>query len=126
MNPRYHPAMDMGDTVIVINAEKIKVTGKKYWMKYYFRHAQNKRSGAGRIGSYKIEYFKDLKDRLPERIIENAVYGMLPKGRLGKSIRVKHLKVFKGSEHPHCAQDPSDITHLISPKSRCPNFFSQP
>merc|ERR1719160_2331084 len=122
MNPKFHPAMDMGDNVIVINADKVKVTGKKYWMKYYFRHTQNKRSGAGRIGSYKIEYFRDLKDRLPERIVENAVYGMLPKGRLGKSIRVKHLKVFKGSKHPHCAQDPSDITHLINSGPRYPIF----
>merc|ERR1719265_1952190 len=122
MNPKYHPAMDMGDNVIVINAEKVKVTGKKYWMKYYFRHTQNKRSGAGRIGSYNIEYFRDLKDRFPVRIIENAVYGMLPKNRLGKSMRIKHLKVFKGSKHPHCAQDPKDITHLISLNSRCPNF----
>merc|ERR1719316_1919453 len=122
MNPKYHPAMDMGDNVIVINADKVKLTGKKYWMKYYFRHTQNKRSGAGRIGSYSIEYFRDLKDRFPARIIENAVYGMLPKNRLGKSIRVKHLKVFKGSEHPHRAQDPNDITHLIDSASRYPTF----
>merc|ERR1712100_806648 len=122
MNPKYHPAMDMGDNVIVVNAEKVKVTGKKYWMKYYFRHTQNKRSGAGRIGSFKIEYFRDLKERFPVRIIENAVYGMLPKGRLGKSIRLKHLKVFKGSKHPHCSQNPNDITHLINSGPRKPIF----
>merc|ERR1711907_298286 len=69
MNPKYHPAMDMGDNVIVINAEKVRVTGKKYWMKYYFRHTQNERSGAGRIGKYKIEYFRDLKERFPVRIV---------------------------------------------------------
>jgi len=57
MNPRYHPAMDLGDNVIVINAEKINVTGKKYWKKYYFKHTQNKRSGAGRIGGYRLVFF---------------------------------------------------------------------
>merc|ERR1712093_954232 len=114
MNPQYHPAMDMGDNIIVVNAEKVKVSGKKYWMKHYFRHTQNVRSGAGRIGSYRIEYFRDLQERLPERIIEEAVRGMLPKDRLGKSLGVKHLKVFKGSKHPHSAQAPQNITHLIN------------
>merc|ERR1712113_312054 len=115
-NPLYHPAMDMGDNVIVVNAEKIKVTGKKYSNKYYFHHTQNKRSGAGRIGGYRIEYFKDLLHRIPERIIEKAVYGMLPKNRLGKYIRVKRLMVYKGNENPHKAQNPKDITHLIDAK----------
>merc|ERR1712187_879842 len=108
--------MDMGDNVIVVNAEKIKVTGKKYSNKYYFHHTQNKRSGAGRIGGYRIEYFNDLLERFPERIIEKAVFGMLPKGRLGKSIMGRHLKVFKGEEHPHKSQVPQDITHLINAK----------
>merc|ERR1712066_1036097 len=85
--------MDMGNNVIVINAEKVKMTGKKYWNKFYFSHTQNKRSGAGRIGGYRIEYFKDLQKRLPECVIEKAVFGMLPKRRLGRSIRAKHLKV---------------------------------
>merc|ERR1712006_75684 len=105
---------DMGDYVIVVNAAKVRVSGKKYWKKYYFTHSQNKRSGAGRIGGYRIESFRVLKERHPERIIEEAVYGMLPKGRLGKSIRVKHLKVIKGTEHSHEAQAPIDITHLIN------------
>merc|ERR1711959_815022 len=109
--PHYHPAMDMGNNVIIVNADKVKVSGKKYWTKYYFRHTQNPRSGAGRIGGYRIEYFRELKERLPERIIEEAVRGMLPKDRLGKSIGVKHLKVFKGPKHPHSAQTPQDITH---------------
>merc|ERR1719313_2237496 len=122
MNPKYHPAMDMGDNVIVVNASKVKVTGKKYWMKYYFRHTQNARSGAGRIGSYSINYFRDVKERFPTRIIESAVHGMLPKGKLGKTIRVKRLKVFSGSEHPHHAQNPADITHLIKPEPRSPSF----
>jgi large subunit ribosomal protein L13 len=92
----YHPANDMGSYVIVINAEHVQVTGKKFDDKYYFNHTQNKRSGAGRIGGYRIEHFKDLQKRYPEKIIEEAVYGMLPKGRLGKEIRVKHLKVRRG------------------------------
>merc|ERR1719473_1385859 len=112
MNPRYHPAMNMGDYVVIINADKINVTGKKFWKKYYFRHTQNKRSGAGRIGGYRIDSFNDIKR--PERILEEAIHGMLPKGRIGKSIRVKLLKVFKGNDHPHVAQNPREITHLIN------------
>merc|ERR1711862_120548 len=118
MNPYYHPAMDTGDYVIVINADKVEVTGAKHWKKYYFRHTQNKRSGAGRIGGYRIEYLSELKKRFPERIIKEAVFGMLPKGRLGKSIRVKHLKVFKGTEYPHNSQVPTDLTYLINMNSK--------
>lgn len=59
----YHPAMDTGAYVIVLNAEHVQVTGKKFDEKYYFNHTQNKRSGAGRIGGYRIEYFKDLQQR---------------------------------------------------------------
>merc|ERR1712066_113107 len=103
---------DMGNNVIVINAEKM--TGKKYWNKFYFSHTQNKRSGARRIGGYRIEYFKDLQKRLPECIIKKAVFGMLPKRRLGRSIRAKHLKVFKSGQHPHTSNCPQDITNLIS------------
>merc|ERR1719359_247779 len=113
MNPRYHPAMDIGDYVIVTNAGKINVTGKKYWKKYYFRHTQNKRSGAGRIGGYRVIPFNELV-RCPERVIEEAVFGMLPKGRIGKKLRVKHLKVFQGDKHPHNAQSPSNITDQIN------------
>ncbi|CAG9465870.1 unnamed protein product [Pedinophyceae sp. YPF-701] len=116
----YHPAMDMGCTVVVINADKVQVTGNKYNDKTYFRHTQNKRSGAGRPGGWKLEAFKDLQERLPERIIESAVHGMLPKGRLGRSIRVQHLKVYKGAEHPHEAQQPTDITHLINEGKKSP------
>merc|ERR1711977_681706 len=113
-NPYYHPAMDKGSYVVVINAEKVRVTGKKYWNKVYFRHTQNQRSGAGQIGCYSIESFRNKQDRIPESIIEEAVFGMLPKGRLGKTIRLKHLKVFKGKDHPHGAQTPYDVTQLIN------------
>jgi large subunit ribosomal protein L13 len=121
MSPQYQPAMKLGSYVIVINAEKVKVTGKKYTNKYYFRHTQNKRSGAGRIGGYRLEYFNEMQKRLPERIVEKAVFGMLPKGRLGKDIRVKQLKVFRGVAHPYVAQKPLEITHLISSNSRAIN-----
>merc|ERR1712061_751565 len=100
------------DNVIVVNAEKIRVTGKKYSNKYYFRHTQSKRSGAARIGGYRIEYFKDLLHRIPVRIIEKAIYGMLPKNRLGKRIRVKRLMVYKGIDFPLKAQIPKDISYL--------------
>merc|ERR1712217_626675 len=76
LNPQYHPAVNMGNNVIVINADKVKVTGQKYKKKYYFRHTQNKSSGAGRIGCYKIEYFRDMQHRFPERIIMEAVRGI--------------------------------------------------
>jgi len=106
----YTPSQDMGNYVIVINAEKVTVTGKKANQKTYFRHT------TGRPGSSKFETFNQLQDRLPERIIEKAVWGMLPKGRLGRSI-FTHLKVFKGGEHPHEAQQPIDITEKINAKA---------
>merc|ERR1711904_638416 len=117
MSPQYQPAIKMGGYVIVTHAENIRVTGKKYLNKYYFRHTQNKRSGAGRIGGYRIEYFNEMQKRIPERIVEKAVFGMLPKDKLGKDIRVKQLKVFKGAAHPYEAQNPIEITHLISTNS---------
>lgn len=68
------------------------------------------------LGGWKVETLSNLRARLPERIVEEAVYGMLPKGRIGHDIRTHHLKVFKGAEHPHEAQQPTDITHLIDAK----------
>lgn len=109
--PTYTPSMDMGGYVVVINAEKVQVTGRKFDDKLY------RRVNVGRPGSMKVETFKELQARLPERIIEKAVYGMLPKGRLGKDIRL-HLKVFKGAEHPHAAQQPVDITSKINIKPK--------
>lgn len=108
--------MDMGSYVIIINADKVAVTGNKETDKTYFRHTSNKRSGAGKPGGWKLETLQSLRNRLPERILEEAVRGMLPKGRLGKGLRVHHLKVFKGSEHPHASQSPVDITPLIDAK----------
>lgn len=100
--PTYTPYMDTGDFVIVVNAEQVQVTGKKSEQKLYRRHS-------GRPGGMKIETFAKLQDRIPERIIEQAVRGMLPKNSLGRKLFTK-LKVYKGSEHPHAAQKPETIT----------------
>ena len=96
--PNFTPHLDTGDFVIVVNAEKIKVTGKKSEQKLYRRHS-------GRPGGMKVETFKDLQSRIPERIVEKAIKGMLPHTRLGRQLFHK-LKVYKGSEHPHSAQEP--------------------
>jgi large subunit ribosomal protein L13 len=109
--PTYTPSMDMGAYVVVINADQVTVTGNKPDGKLYFRHVN------GRPGSWKSETFNELQRRLPERIIEHAVKGMLPKGRLGRKIRL-HLKVYKGDKHPHSAQQPTDITANIVSKRR--------
>jgi large subunit ribosomal protein L13 len=96
--PSYTPFMDVGDFVIVINAEKISVTGKKYSQKLYRRHS-------GRPGGMKTETFAKLQARVPERIIEQAIKGMLPKNTLGRQLFTK-LNVYAGPDHPHQAQKP--------------------
>ncbi|HEY9824722.1 MAG TPA: 50S ribosomal protein L13 [Stenomitos sp.] len=96
--PHYTPFMDTGDFVIVINADKVDVTGKKPQQKVYRRHS-------GRPGGMKEETFADLQKRLPERIIEKAVKGMLPKNTLGRQLFTK-LKVYAGPDHPHQSQKP--------------------
>lgn len=96
--PTYTPHMDTGDFVIVVNAEKIAVTGKKRTQKLYRRHS-------GRPGGMKTETFAKLQSRIPERIIEQAVRGMLPKNSLGRKLFTK-LKVYVGPDHPHDAQKP--------------------
>ncbi len=100
--PTYTPHMDTGDFVIVINAEKIAVTGKKRSQKLYRRHS-------GRPGGMKVETFAKLQARVPERILEQAVKGMLPKNSLGRQLFTK-LKVYTGSAHPHQAQQPEILT----------------
>jgi large subunit ribosomal protein L13 len=94
----YH--LDTGDYVIVINAEKITVSGRKE--KLYYSHS-------GRPGGLKIKTFTQLKSSIPERIIEKAVKGMLPKGPLGRNL-FKKLKVYATNEHPHIAQQPTLIS----------------
>lgn len=96
--PTFTPHMDTGDFVIIINAEKIEVTGKKRSQKLYRRHS-------GRPGGMKTETFAQLQSRVPERIVEQAVKGMLPKNTLGRQLFTK-LKVYVGSDHPHQAQSP--------------------
>ncbi|MDY7015571.1 MAG: 50S ribosomal protein L13 [Cyanobacteriota bacterium] len=96
--PTFTPHMDTGDFAIVINAEKVIVTGKKRSQKLYRRHS-------GRPGGMKMETFTQLQNRIPERIIEKAVKGMLPKNAMGRKLFTK-LKVYAGSQHPHDAQKP--------------------
>lgn len=97
----YYPSVDIGDYVIVTNAEKICVTGNKNKQKLYYRHS-------GRPGGMKIESFKDLQKRLPERIVEKAVKGMLPKNSLGRKMFTR-LKVVQGNDHKYLAQQPKTI-----------------
>lgn len=105
--PIYTPHLDTGDFVVVINAEKITVTGNKANQKLYRRHS-------GRPGGMKTETFAKLQVRLPERIIEQAVRGMLPKNRLGRDL-FRKLKVYAGPEHPHAAQNPETLTIYTIP-----------
>jgi len=99
--PTYTPHMDMGDNVIVVNAEKVQVTGRKFFQKEYYRHS-------GYPGGLKVTSFGDMITSKPERLITIAVKGMLPHNRLGRVI-LKHLKVYRGPEHPHEAQQPEKL-----------------
>ncbi len=99
--PEFTPHMDTGAFVIVVNADKVRVTGKKRTQKLYRRHS-------GRPGGMKTETFAQLQVRLPERIVEQAVKGMLPKNSLGRQLFTK-LKVYAGSDHPHQAQQPKEL-----------------
>ncbi|MCF2972307.1 50S ribosomal protein L13 [Synechococcus sp. Nb3U1] len=96
--PDFTPHLDMGDYVIVINAEKVAITGRKRTQKIYRRHS-------GRPGGMKTETFAQLQARLPERVVEKAIKGMLPHTRLGRQQFTK-LKVYVGPQHPHEAQQP--------------------
>jgi large subunit ribosomal protein L13 len=100
--PSFTPNMDTGDFVIVVNADKIKMTGKRELQKTYFRHTGY--PGGGRELSY-----QQMKEKHPERIVEFAVKGMLPKTKLGKQLG-KKLKVYVGSDHPHTAQKPEPLS----------------
>lgn len=96
--PDFTPHLDTGDYVIVINAEKVAITGRKRTQKIYRRHS-------GRPGGMKTETFAQLQARLPERVVEKAIKGMLPHTRLGRQQFTK-LKVYVGPQHPHEAQQP--------------------
>lgn len=108
--PIFTSHMDVGDFVIIINAEQVAVTGKKRTQKLYRRHS-------GRPGGMKEETFAKLQARLPERIIEHAVKGMLPKNSLGARQFTK-LKVYAGPEHPHEAQQPQVLQINTIPGDR--------
>jgi len=99
--PEFTPHVDTGDYIVVINAEQIEVTGKKARQKTYYRHS-------GYVGGIKSTNFSDMLSTKPERVVEIAVKGMLPKGPLGRAM-LKKLKVYAGAEHPHTAQQPQAL-----------------
>ena len=99
--PIYTPHMDCGDYVIVVNAEKIKVTGKKLDQKIYYKHSDY-------VGGMKETTLREMLNTHPERVIEFAVKGMLPKGPLGREMYTK-LHVYAGPEHKHAAQQPETL-----------------
>ena len=100
--PIFTPHVDTGDFVVVINAEKVRVTGKKEELKSYM-------SFSGFVGGHKTESVRSRRVRHPELLIEHAVRGMIPHNKLGRSVYRK-LKVYKGEQHPHSAQQPQAIT----------------
>ena len=101
-NSRYTPNADLGDFVVVVNAEKVKVTGNKPKQKNYYHHSSYP-------GGLKVKNFEKMQDDSPEKIIKKAVKGMLPKNKLSNKI-IKKLKVYSGSEHPHVGQQPEELS----------------
>ena len=99
--PFYTPNLDMGDFVVVINAEKVAISGKKRDQKEYWRHT-------GYPGGQKVVDFKTMQEKYPERIISSAVKGMLPHNKLGRKLAT-HLKVYSGDVHPHDSQQPKKL-----------------
>jgi len=97
-NPMFSPHVDTGDSVIVINAEKIVLSGRKWDQKMYYRHS-------GFMGGLKSITARKLLEKEPEQLVRSAVKGMLPKNRLGRQM-IKKLKVYAGEEHPHSSQKP--------------------
>jgi len=107
--PQFTPHLDVGDYVVVINAAKVMLTGKKAGWREYYHYT-------GYPGGLVTTKYSDLLERMPERIIEQAVWGMLPHNRLGKRL-IRKLKVYPGPEHPHAAQKPQDFKVDAAPKS---------
>ena len=99
--PSFMPGVDTGDYVIVINAEKVTVTGSKLDDKYYYRHS-------GYPGGFKQISLRDQLEKHPERVLDRAVWGMLPHNKFGRSL-LKKLKVYAGPNHPHEAQQPKPL-----------------
>ena len=108
--PEYTPHVDTGDYIVVVNADKVAVTGNKMKDKMYHHHT-------GYPGGLKSISFEKLIDKAPERVIQNDVKGMLPKGPLGRAMQSK-LKVYAGSEHPHAAQQPQQPYNLRGRRQR--------
>ncbi len=98
--PEFAHFLDCGDFVVVVNAEKINVTGKKLEQKKYYSHS-------GYPGGLKVKTLKELLEKKPEDVIRKAVWGMIPKGKLGRAV-YKKLKVYRGPDHPHDAQKPKE------------------
>ena len=98
--PKFAHFVDCGDFVVVINAEKVNVTGKKLEQKKYYSHS-------GYPGGIKAKTLKELLEKKPEEVVKKAVWGMIPKGKLGRAV-YKKLKVYRGSDHPHGAQKPQE------------------
>ncbi len=96
--PNFSPFMDVGDFVVVVNADKIRITGKKLKEKLYRYHS-------GYLGNLREFTLKEMLERKPEEVIREAVWGMLPKNKLGRKL-IKKLKVYRGPSHPHSAQNP--------------------
>ena len=109
--PTFTPHMDTGDGVIVVNAEKVKLTGRKMEQKGYFSHS-------GYMGHDKITPIRNVMEKHPDRIIEKAVFGMLPKNSLSKQVLRLKLRVYAGAEHPHVAQQPEMLTALAPKKGK--------
>jgi len=107
--PIFTPHMDTGDNVIVINASKVKVTGRKAEQKLYFHHT-------GYMGHERYTPYGTMIAKHPERVIEKAVYGMLPKTALGRQVLRRKLRVYATAEHPHVAQQPTTLTFDKSEK----------
>jgi large subunit ribosomal protein L13 len=107
--PVFTPHMDTGDYVIVLNASKVVVTGRKAEQKKYFRHS-------GYMGHERFTPFATMVAKHPERVIEKAVYGMLPKSSLAKQVLRRKLRVYAGTDHPHAAQQPTALTFSTSSK----------
>jgi large subunit ribosomal protein L13 len=99
--PEYTPHVDTGDYIVVVNADKVRVTGRKSTDKQYYRHT-------GYPGGIRSMNFEQMIERHPERVIEHSVKGMLPRGPLGRAM-FKKLKVYAGDEHPHTAQQPQQL-----------------
>jgi large subunit ribosomal protein L13 len=100
-NPLFTPHSDLGDWVVVVNADKVRLTGRKWDQKTYYRHS-------GYVGGVKAITARKLLEKRPEDLVRNAVKGMLPKNRLGRKL-FRKLKVYSGSDHPHTAQLPETL-----------------